>query len=221
MKVVEIFSSIEGEGIRAGLPVVFVRLFGCNLNCSYCDTKYSREAEEQNAEVLTVDEIVERVVSYGIPFVTITGGEPLIHPGIENLLEKLIELGFGINVETNGTRTPVYFHDQSVLGRGTIFYTVDYKCPSSGMEDRMHVELFNGLRSTDVLKFVVGSEEDLLSMLSVLDRLTSEPQIFVSPVFGKIKPEEIVQFIMRHKMYTCRVQVQLHKIIWSPEKRGV
>ena len=222
MKVVEIFNSIEGEGIRAGLPVTFIRLYGCNLRCSYCDTKYSyNEANEEEGiypyTVMTVDEIIETVLRLGCPNVTITGGEPLMHCGIDKLIDALLVLGCEINIETNGT--------YPVLGKyrdcENIIFTMDYKCPGSGMNDKMERYSFDTLRPNDVLKFVVSDTVDLEKMVEVLDILETRPTVFVSPVFEKIDLKTIAAFLLEHRLYSVRMQVQLHKIIWDPEMRGV
>lgn len=212
MKVVEIFYSIDGEGIKAGFPVVFVRLEGCNLRCSYCDTKYSYTQAQY--EELTVDEIFNRVFRYGCKRVTLTGGEPLIHEDVDLLINKLTSEGFVVNIETNGSVdiTP-YLDNKDVL------ITADYKCPSSGMEDHMLQSNLKKLRRTDVLKFVVGNQEDLNVCLSLIGY--TRAQVFISPVFGQIEPKEIVEYMLTHNMQNCRVQLQLHKFIWNPEMKGV
>lgn len=222
MKVVEIFNSIEGEGIRAGLPVTFIRLHGCNLRCSYCDTKYSyNEIDEEKGvcpyTVMTVEEIAETAMRLGCPNITITGGEPLIHCGIERLIDLLTLLGCEINIETNGT-CPV---PNKYRNHDNIIFTMDYKCPGSGMNDKMDRYPFDTLRYHDVLKFVVSDVADLEKMVEVLDTLETKPAVFVSPVFDKIELETIAQFLLEHRLYSVRMQVQLHKIIWDPEMRGV
>lgn len=211
MKVVEIFNSIEGEGIRAGFPATFIRLYGCNLRCSYCDTPYGYEGNDYTE--MTAEEIVEKVEGFRCSKITLTGGEPLIHPGVFELLLDLTNKGYEVNIETNGSVNvePYTFSD--------IIITMDYKCPSSGQEDKMLLDNIDYLRPTDVIKFVVGTKEDL----DVCYKLSAETkaQVFISPVFGKITPEEIVNYMLEHHMNNCRVQVQLHKIIWNPNKRGV
>lgn len=214
MKVVEIFKSIDGEGKRAGLPTTFIRLYGCNLNCSYCDTRYG--CEEDNYDVRSVDSIMDTVRRFGIPSVTITGGEPLIHPGIHKLINTLLEAGYWVNIETNGSVYIGQFPKHKNL-----FFTMDYKSPSSGMEKRMILENLSFLTSEDVLKFVVGSTEDLDRSLEILEQYQPNCQIYFSPVFEKIEPRLIVEFILKHKLNDCKVQVQLHKIIWDPKERGV
>lgn len=222
MKVVEIFKSIEGEGVRAGLPVTFIRLYGCNLRCEYCDTKYSYdEVDEKSGTVpyttMTIEEVAEAVMRLGCQTVTITGGEPLIHSGIEKLIDLLLVIGCEINIETNGTR-PVphkYKNEKRVI------VTMDYKCPGSGMNDRMERYPFDTLRDWDVLKFVVSDERDLDKMVEVLEILETTPSVFVSPVFGKIEPAQIVEYLLCHQLHDVRIQLQLHKFIWDPEQRGV
>lgn len=219
MKVVEIFKSIDGEGIRAGLPVTFVRLYGCNLNCSYCDTPYSHLTESDKASDMSVDEIIGIVQSFGIPNVTVTGGEPMIQKDIIELLDGLIERGFVVNVETNGTCQVPAKYDYTNSDR--IIFTMDYKCPSSGMCEEMSIANLNTLRHNDVLKFVVGSVHDMDEAKKVLGMIDSCPTVYFSPVFGQIAPENIVKYLLCHHLYDCRVQIQMHKVIWNPNERGV
>lgn len=219
MKVVEIFSSIDGEGIRAGLPVTFVRLYGCNLNCSYCDTPYSHLTEEDKALEMSIDEIVNTVEHNGIPSVTITGGEPMIHKDIVELFDELIKRGYYVNVETNGTCQVPAKYDYTNSDR--IIFTMDYKCPSSGMCEEMSIANLNTLRHNDVLKFVVGSVHDMDEARKVLGMIDSCPTVYFSPVFGQIAPDNIVKYLLEHHLYDYRVQIQMHKVIWNPNERGV
>lgn len=211
MKVVEIFKSIDGEGIRAGFPVTFIRLFGCNLRCSYCDSLYACDGAGYSD--MTIEEILTDVYKLGCKRITLTGGEPLIHKDAKKLIVALMTDGFEVNIETNGS-IPVC----DVMFSNVIL-TVDYKCPTSGMESKMHMTNLEMLRDKDVLKFVVGSREDL----DVCKRLRkfTKAQIFISPVFGKIEPKEIVEYMLENEMEDCRIQLQLHKFIWNPEQRGV
>jgi 7-carboxy-7-deazaguanine synthase len=213
MKVVEIFNSIEGEGIRAGYRCTFIRLYGCNLNCSYCDTRYG--CEENNYEVMSIEEIIKKVSTYDCNMITITGGEPMIHPGIKNLVRALCRLDYKINIETNGTiERPIDFP----IG---ITFTMDYKCPTSKMEDKMSLGNVDSLLATDVLKFVVGCKDDLNKALQITESMNSVPTIYISPVFGNIELEDIVNYMNTHYINNWRIQAQLHKIIWDPQKRGV
>lgn len=212
MKINEIFYSIEGEGIRAGVPCVFIRLQYCNLNCLYCDTRYACEGFD--FKELTLDEVMQEVKKYGCKNVTVTGGEPLLDPQMFNLLERLSIEGFYVNVETNGSKFPL-------LGLKNVFYTIDYKTYSSGMSSKMNLDAFKLLTENDVIKFVVGDQKDLEQALNFVKENDFKSHIFVSPIFGKIEPCEIAEFIKLHHLDDWRLQLQIHKFIWPPEKRGV
>jgi 7-carboxy-7-deazaguanine synthase len=218
--VVEIFDSIEGEGIRTGMPVTFIRLAGCNLRCSYCDTCYAQK--ETDGELMSVDDIIKKV-NYSA--VTITGGEPLLHQqSVIELINKLNESGHYVNIETNGSIDIMPFIFAVRAGRG--FFTVDYKCPCSGMESQMCETNFGVMDVSDVLKFVVAGNDDLIA---VRDFLTHHQgfrgTIFISPCYNTIPLPQLVNEVkLLKKMYSrldIRFQVQLHKIVWSPEERGV
>ena len=222
MKVNEIFLSIEGEGKRAGLPAVFIRLFGCNIACSYCDTTYACKGDDYKE--MSIDEIIAEIDNYACNNVTVTGGEPLIAQDIENLLNRLLDELYDVNVETNGTKLLPVRRDEFDGTSGTIFYTVDYKCPSSGVEQFMNRETFAQLEPDDVLKFVVGSQDDLNRAYEVATELEREglyPQTYFSPVFGSIEPKDIVAFVLENKLFHCKVQLQLHKYIYPIDMRGV
>ena len=227
MKVSEIFKSIEGEGLRTGLPAVFIRLHGCNLRCSYCDSMYAVEGSDYKQ--MSVAQILDAVKEFSsITHVTLTGGEPLIHQDVEDLLSQLSDNDYRVNIETNGT-VPCKWHFPGLI------YTMDWKCKSSGMSGKMRIENLATLCSKDVLKFVVGSIEDLNETESIVAQLaqikesyaqeaTGMPYIYVSPIFETLEYKNIVDWILSSKVMTennARVQVQLHKIIWDPERRGV
>lgn len=226
MKVVEIFKSIEGEGIRAGLPATFIRLYGCNLHCSYCDSQYACTSGEYSE--MSIPDIILAVESHGLDRVTLTGGEPLAHKGVQDLLDALSFHGYMVNVETNGSidlscfRFNKYDSDEVVI-------TMDWKSKSSGMSDHMLKSNLARLSEADVLKFVVGSQKDLEQMKDVLtmyDEILHQNEqnachVYISPVFGQIEPKEIVKFILDNGFQNVRIQLQLHKIIWDPNERGV
>ena len=211
MKVVEIFKSIDGEGIRVGYPVTFIRLAGCNLRCNYCDTKYSYENEKFTE--MTPQEIYNRVYKLGGRRITLTGGEPLIHKDVKVLVDLLIDKGYEVNIETNGSVDITLFLDKHTI------ITMDYKCASSDMEDKMLLDNISKLRKQDVLKFVVSDGNDLDTVQRIYQN--TKATVYISPVFGRIEPKQIVEYMLEHNMENCRVQVQLHKIIWNPEERGV
>lgn len=222
LKVMEIFHSIDGEGIRAGELTSFIRLAGCNLHCKYCDTAYSINPNKDQFAEWTVDALVNEAKHKNV---TVTGGEPLLQPETAELCERLAKLGHSVNVETNGTIIPPA---RPIETLGEIFYTVDYKCGASGHEKQMKKEAFTNLCLCDVIKCVVGSVEDLENSLFQLrdwiPHLGNEisPWVYFSPVFGKIEPREIVKFMQREKLEgKFRVQLQLHKFIWDPRERMV
>lgn len=214
--VTEIFDSIDGEGKRTGYMAIFLRLAGCNLRCSYCDTAYSLTLED-TAEALTEEEVLSRIRAYPWKRVTMTGGEPMLHP-LHHLCEVLGEEGYDINIETNGA-VPLWRKRPE-----GVFYTMDFKCSGSGMKSYMNLDNFKLLTGKDVLKFVVSSEEDLHEMKEIVNHYFSSahhPEFFVSPVWGRIEPAELVEYIRKNRLQDVRVQVQLHKIIWDPDRRGV
>lgn len=218
MRVNEIFKSIDGEGLRTGELTTFIRLAGCNLRCTYCDTCYA--LKNSNGTEMSVDEIVKMAKKYDYRNITLTGGEPLIHKDVDSLIFKLCENGFYVNIETNGS-VPI---DKYILNKN-ILITMDYKLPSSGVEKNMNLNNLEKLRKNDVLKFVIG-KDDFNKVKQIIEKYSIKSYIYLSPVFGEIEPFEIVDFMKI--MHTqgidtskMRVQVQLHKIIWNPNERGV
>ena len=230
MQINEIFSSIEGEGIRTGYLATFIRTFGCNLSCSYCDTKYACTVdpnEQDQFTVMSVEEIVARVDELRNFKVTLTGGEPLIQRDAPELVAALLEAGYEVNIETNGAVELAPFEDKlvDVLSDDgllkNLIYTMDYKCPSSGEEAKMIKSNIPFLIEGDVLKFVVGNTEDLNAMKSILDEYEPQAEIFVSPVWGEIEGKDIVQYMKDNDLQKVRIQIQLHKVFWDVNQRGV
>lgn len=207
----EIFKSIDGEGVRTGLPVTFIRLNGCNLRCKYCDTRYACEGNEYT--LMTINDIVEQVLDLKSTRVTLTGGEPLLDPYVNDLIVDLMAVGIEVNVETNGSI------DISECPANII--TMDYKCGASGMEHLMNTNNLEKLAEQDVLKFVVGSISDLNRMKEIIQNYKLRCRVYVSPVFGMIEPHELVEYVLENNLEDVTVQVQLHKIIWNPNMRGV
>ena len=242
MKVVEKFTSINGEGTRAGELAVFIRFKGCNLRCSYCDTMWANEPDCQYKEE-TPEEILNYVLETGIRNVTLTGGEPLIQAGIDKLIAQLLISGRNVEIETNGSVdinkvrenvegnlttamngqviNDIYDKVNDEMGR--LSMTADYKLAGSNMEQYMKLDNFNNLQNQDTVKFVVSSEEDLKRALEIIRQynLTEKCYVYFSPVFGKIEPVTIVDFMKDNLINGARVQLQLHKFIWSPDKKGV
>lgn len=218
MKVVEKFVSINGESTRAGELAVFLRFKGCNLNCSYCDTKWANEVECPY-ESLSVEEILQYVKETGIKNVTLTGGEPMLQEEIVSLVDSLLEQqGIRVEIETNGSvdLSGFSFRKKPV-------FTMDYKSPSSGCNERMCLDNFRILSEEDTVKCVVANREDLDRARSIIEQyqLTEKCHVYFSPVFGSIEPEEIVNYMLEHKMNDVRLQIQMHKVIWDPNQRGV
>ena len=225
MKINEIFKSISGEAKNAGYPTTFIRTYGCNLRCSYCDTMYALERDDY--KIMTPREIVEKCNNLGVSRVIFTGGEPLIQPDAPELVDLLCNNNYEVEIETNGAVNLNEFHNKLKTNRkSSVSYTMDYKSISSEMNNKMINGNLSFLTSKDCLKFVVGSQEDLRQMHGVLTmhELTHgkiKAQVFISPVFGKIEPAEIVDYILDNGLHYCKVQIQMHKVIWNPEKRGV
>lgn len=218
-KVVEKFISINGEGSLSGQLAVFIRFAGCNLKCSYCDTEWANK-DNVTYDLMTGDAIYEYIKSTEIRNITLTGGEPLLQKDIIELLKKLCsDEMLNIEIETNGSvLLSKFFHIENPPT-----FTMDYKLPSSGMEDKMILDNFKYLTSKDTVKFVSGSIEDLQRAKHIIDKfkLVNKINVYISPVYGKIDMSEIVEFMKDNKMNGVNLQVQLHKVIWTPDKRGV
>lgn len=219
LDVAEMFVSINGEGTRAGQLAFFVRLKGCNLHCSYCDTMWANDIG-CHCTSMTAREIYGKIKESGIHNVTITGGEPLNREGISELLEIIAkDAELYAEIETNGSVPLLPFID--IENRPSM--TMDYKLPSSGMESFMCRENLTLLDKRDTVKFVSGSSEDLVRAKEIIEEygLSSRCTVLFSPVFGKLSPDAIVEFMKKHRLNGTAVQLQLHKYIWDPNKRGV
>lgn len=216
--VVEIFQSINGEGMRAGELAVFIRFKGCNLRCRYCDTMWANEADAHYTE-MTGEEILSQVKAYQVKNVTVTGGEPLLQKGIEVLLMQLAGEGCFVEIETNGSVSLQQFAGLSPQ----ISFTMDYKLSGSGMEEQMCTDNFALLNRNDTVKFVVSDRKDLERAFEISEKflLGGRCNLLISPVFGEIVLEEIVEFMKEHHWVDARMQLQLHKVIWDPDERGV
>lgn len=227
MQISEIFDSIDGEGIRAGELCTFIRVFGCNLRCSYCDSMYAVETKYSDVapREMGVNEILSRVNRH-FKRVTLTGGEPLLFPESIKLVNRLCEMGYEVNIETNGSCDVVAFRDLIEYSEN-LFFTVDFKLPSSGAMYDMRLSNFDNLLPNDVLKLVIGSEEDMDVAMSVARRVVEKygkkaPHIFVGVVFGSFELSDVIDEFMKDPLLKdVRFQIQMHKVIWDPDARGV
>ncbi|SEW40967.1 putative 7-carboxy-7-deazaguanine synthase QueE [[Clostridium] fimetarium] len=218
-KVVEKFVSINGEGVFAGQLAVFIRFQGCNLSCSFCDTLWAN-AKNAPYTLMSEHQIYDYIKETGIKNVTLTGGEPLLVPDILTLLQLLATDQFlRVEIETNGSIAL----DSFVGISNSPTFTMDYKLPGSLMEANMLVSNFNILSKQDTVKFVVGSTEDLNRAKDIITiyGLTTKCHVYISPVFGKIQLQEIVDFLIANCLNDVTMQIQMHKVIWDPNKRGV
>lgn len=218
MKVVEKFISINGEGTKAGELAVFIRFKACNLNCSYCDTKWANEAD-CDFEEMDPCEIYEYVKSTKVKNVTLTGGEPLLQQEIQDLLNLLAKnKEIRVEIETNGSVSLEPF-----LNEKRPIFTMDYKLPSSGCESKMNLKNFIFLEKDDTVKFVAGCIEDLQKAKEIIEKydLVNKCNVYISPVYGNIDPRQIVQFLINNLMNEVRLQIQMHKVIWHPNQKGV
>jgi 7-carboxy-7-deazaguanine synthase len=210
MRVTEIFHSIQGEGTRAGRPCTFVRFTGCDLRCNYCDTAYAFAGGRD----LTRGEIVEEVERHPARLVLLTGGEPLLQRELPELARDLLDRGYEVTVETHG-QLPLEALPEAVVR------IADVKTPGSG-ETATDLAWLARLRPHDEVKFVVSSDADFRWSLGVIREhgLEGRVTVLVGPVPGRVEPRELAAWILESGL-RARLNLQLHKIIWGPEARGV
>lgn len=209
MLINEIFFSIQGESTFSGLPSVFVRTTGCHLRCSWCDTEYAFEEGRD----YSVDDVVDQVETFGCRLVEVTGGEPLLQKETYILMKKLLDKGFTLLLETSGAVSV-----REVDPRVRII--MDLKCPGSGMSGRMVWENLALLKKGDEIKFVIANIQDYEWAKKVLDQYRPDQEVIFSPAFGLQDPRKMAEWILADRL-PVRLQIQLHKQIWSPETRGV
>ncbi|MEM5787722.1 MAG: radical SAM protein [Syntrophobacteraceae bacterium] len=214
LKVNEIFHSIQGESSYAGMPCVFVRLTGCNLRCAWCDTRYAYE----EGETVAIADIAERVRAYGCRLVEVTGGEPLLQSGTPDLVDMLLTEGHRVLLETNGSMDIGVIDPECVR-------IVDIKCPSSGVASQNCLRNLDLLTNRDELKFVIATHEDYEFAANLVRSATPGNgfplyTINFSPVFGAVSATTLAEWILRDRL-PVRLNLQLHKILWDPNTRGV
>jgi len=213
VKISEIFFSIQGEGVEIGLPTVFVRLFACDLRCTWCDSMYAVEGTD--FKEMAIEDVRAEIERYSCKRVCFTGGEPLIQQKeLEILAKDLVHYGYEIILETSGHKEPppVFWTDSCLI-------SMDCKCPGSGMEKRMDFELMEKLRSKDQLKFVIQDEADYKYAKGILKKYKIKANIVFQPVYGS-SLKWLTERVLEDGLERVRVLPQLHKIIWG-EIRGV
>ena len=205
LKIHEIFHSLQGESTRVGLPTVFVRLTGCPLRCGYCDTEYAF----QGGENMTLDQILERVASYGTRYVTVTGGEPLAQKQCITLLKRLCDAGYSVSLETGGS-----LDTSHVDSRVSII--LDIKTPGSGEMQKNLWGNLQHLKPSDEVKFVLCGREDYEWAKQVLVErgIVEKCTVLFSPVYSQLNPAELAEWVLQDHL-PVRMQVQLHKILWG------
>ena len=207
----EIFHSIQGESTRAGRPCVFVRLTACDLRCTWCDTPYAFHEGRK----MSIDEVVKAVDDYGCPLVEITGGEPLLQDEVYPLMQRLLDGGHTVMLETGGHR-PIDRVPPPVIK------VVDVKCPGSGEADKNHWPNLDTLAPHDEVKFVIADRADYEFARDVVcGKLKGRANpILFSPVHGTLDPKQLSEWVLADRL-PVQVQLQLHKFIWHPSTRGV
>ena len=209
MKICEIFRSLQGEGTLIGTPTVFIRTSGCNLECAWCDTPYSKKVGDE----MTVADILDKVKAFEIHHVCVTGGEPLYQTESVKLIDELLKAGYHVSVETNGSISL-----EDLPCSMSMLISMDIKCPSSGMADQMDLTNLELLSPIDQLKFVVANREDMMYAAKILKEHKVDCPVIFTPV-GGLALEPVADFVLKKKL-NVRVLPQLHKLIWG-DKRGV
>lgn len=211
LRVTEIFHSIQGESSSAGQPCVFIRLTGCLLRCSWCDSAYTFSGGTE----VTIEEVLAKVRGYGCPLVEVTGGEPLHQPEAFVLIERLCAEGYTVLIETSGAI------DISPVDRRA-HVILDVKCPGSGMTTRMDWDNLARVAGKDEVKFVIKDRADYewASAIVLKHDLLERCTVLFGPVFGELEPRRLAEWILADRL-PVRLQLQLHKYVWDPDMRGV
>ena len=211
LKINEIYYSVQGESTHAGRPCIFIRLTYCNLRCSYCDTEYAF----YDGKDMEITYIMSEIKQWDCNLVEVTGGEPLFQEECIDLLNELVNSKYEVMLETGGSLSIADVPKK-------VIKIVDFKCPSSGMEKKNLWSIVGDLQAHDEVKFVIGNREDFdwakdrISEYS-LDKICT---LLFSPTFGKIDPQKIVEWILADNL-PVRMQMQMHKMIWNSEEKGV
>jgi len=209
MKINEIFYSIQGEGRWSGSQNIFIRTTGCNLRCSFCDTKY---AYDDGTEI-SIEKIMKTISKYKCKYVCLTGGEPLTQDETINLIDALIKKKYNICLETNGS-----INIEKICGKKSLMISLDIKCPSSKMHKKMNISNIKKLGKNDQLKFVIKDKKDYDYAKKIISRYKLVCPVFFQPVYGT-NPKFLAEWILKDKL-NVKLGLQIHKIIWG-NKRGV
>jgi 7-carboxy-7-deazaguanine synthase len=210
LRITEIFFSLQGEARTVGFPTVFVRLTGCPLRCTYCDTEYAFTG----GEWMSLEQILAAVASYQSKHVCVTGGEPLAQKQCRQLLEQLCDAGYAVSLETSGAMDICEVDTR-------VSRVMDLKTPSSGEMERNRYENIACLSEHDQVKFVIGDREDFDWAVATCQehQLWDCCEVLFSPVFEKLKPGQLAEWVLEQKV-PVRFQLQLHKLLWG-DKPGV
>lgn len=210
IKVNEIFCSIIGEGTMAGMPCAFVRFTGCNLRCSYCDTRYAYD----NGIEMSVEQIVRAVRKFEVIPVLITGGEPLLQEEVYELVERLFDFGHVVMIETNGSVSLANVPEDAII-------IMDVKCPGSGASERNMLDNLELLVEPDNVKFVLSDKDDYLWARAIIAEyeLFMHCAVLMSPVSGQLDPKLLSEWMIQDKLF-ARLSLQIHKVIWGEDVCG-
>ena len=210
IKINEIFYSIQGESSMSGMPCIFIRLTYCNLRCSYCDTEYSFHEGKD----MSIDDILKKIKNYNCKLVEVTGGEPLLQKESIDLMTILLNDNYKVMLETGGS-LPIKNVPKDVIK------IVDFKCPSSNMHKKNDWNILKDLQKHDEIKFVIGNYEDYEWTKNKINSYNlNEKRILLSPVHDVLKSKDLSEWILKDGI-NARLQLQLHKYIWSPDTKGV
>ena len=211
LKINEIYYSVQGESTHAGRPCIFIRLTYCNLRCTYCDTEYAF----YEGKDMEISEIINEIQQWDCNLVEVTGGEPLFQEECIDLLNDLVNSSYEIMLETGGSLSISDVPKE-------VMKIVDFKCPTSGMVKKNSWSIVDDLQPHDEVKFVIGNREDFDWAKNRIEEYSLDKicTLLFSPTFGEIDPQQIVEWILTENL-PVRIQMQMHKMIWSPEEKGV
>lgn len=209
LRITEIYHTIQGESSYMGLPCVMVRLTGCNLRCTYCDTDYAFEGGEK----VSLEDVLLKIASFNCSLVEITGGEPLLQDEAYTLINRLCESGYTVLVETGGSRPIQKLHPATVI-------IMDIKCPSSQESGSLHMDNLDHLKFTDQVKFVISDRFDYDWAVHAIKNYNINCPILFSPSHNVLRPQELAEWILKDNL-NVRLQLQMHKYIWGPNAQGV